>query len=313
MFYLTRADIEPLANMADAIAVLEDAFSKWGKPGAFNLERRRMPRPGGKMAHILGGGAPGGGYFGIRTTGGGIANTILLFSEKAGGVEALIDCSLISELRTGAASGVATKLLARQDARQVGIIGSGKTAFRQLEAVCSVRPIDRIRLLARNEEKRRQFAERSAKGLNVMVEPVMTAEQAIRDADIVITATNSPEPVFDGRWLAKGTHINAIGANALNRREVDDTTVLGAAIVAIDHRDQGKIEAGAIARLVDSGRLAWEQVSELGDIVQGKQPRRTDPRQITLFHSLGIGFEDVAYASILLERAKAAGLGQRFG
>lgn len=131
----------------------------------------------------------------------------------------------------------------------------------------------------------------------------------MEDADIAITSTSAKDPVFFGKWIKPGLHINAIGANNLKRREIDDETVLRADIVAIDHREQGLTEAGAIVPLVAVGKMKWDQVSELGEIIQKKRPARTSADQVTLFHSLGLGFEDVSYGEVIYHRAKAAGLG----
>jgi ornithine cyclodeaminase len=308
VLYLTREDLEPLVSMAEAVQVLDRAFATWGEVGSFNMERRRGQAGDGQLAHILAGGIKGG-VFGVRTTGS-VDNTIFLISENEGPL-AVLDCDPISRTRTGAASGLATKYLAREDSKVVGIIGGGRTAFPQLEAVCAVRKIERIKVFTRTEETRNKFAEKSAERLKVTVEPVGSAEECIRGSDIVITATKSPTPVFDGRWLARGTHVNGMGANSINRREVDDATVLGSAIVVTDHRNQAKIEAGALSELVKAGKLTWEQVAELGDVVRGKSPRRTNADQITFFHSLGIGFEDTAYAVHLLDKAKKAGVGKK--
>ena len=132
----------------------------------------------------------------------------------------------------------------------------------------------------------------------------------MKEADIVVTATNSSEPVVKAEWLGKGQHVNAIGANALDRRELDNASYLKADLVAIDHREQGMIEAGALSTLVGAGKLRWAQIAELGEIVGGQRKGRTGADQLTLFNSLGIGFEDVAYGYSLYLKAKERGMGK---
>lgn len=308
--YLSRADIQQFVSMADAMEVLEQSFARWGEDYSFNLERRRIPRQGGKELNILAGMAPGGDIMGVRASGTKFNNVMMLFSESLGGLACVMECGPISEYRTGAASGVATKYLARKNSAVLGVIGAGRTAFPQIEAVCVARKIERIKIFARNEESRKAFAEEVAEKLKIETVAAPSAETCVADADIAITSTSAADPVFFGRWIKPGLHINAIGANNLKRREIDDDTVLRASIVAIDDRKQGEIEAGAIVPLVAVGKMSWNKVSELGEIVRKQRAGRTSDDQVTLFHSLGLGFEDVSYGEAIYRRAKAAGLGK---
>ena len=308
--YLSRADIQQFVTMADAMDVMEQSFARWGRDYSFNLERRRIPRQNGKELNILAGMAPGGDMMGVRASGTKFNNVMMLFSESEGGLACVMECGPISEYRTGAASGVATKYLARKNAHVLGVIGAGRTAFPQIEAVCVARKIDLIKIYVRTEDSRVAFAKEVTEKLGIKTEAAASAEAAVADADIAITSTSAKDPVFFGKWIKPGLHINAIGANNLKRREIDDDTVLRADIVAIDHREQGHIEAGAIVPLVAVGKMTWDKVSELGEIVQKKRPSRTSDDQVTLFHSLGLGFEDVSYGEAIYHRAKAAGLGK---
>ena len=309
--YLSRADIQQFVSMADAMEVMEQSFARWGRDYAFNLERRRIPRQNGKELNILAGMAPGGDMMGVRASGTKFNNVMMLFSEKEGGLACVMECGPISEYRTGAASGVATKYLARENATVLGVIGAGRTAFPQIEAVCVARKIDLIKIFVRTEESRIAFAQEVQEKLGIRTEAVASAQACVADADIAITSTSAKDPVLLGKWVKPGLHINAIGANNLKRREIDDEAVLRADIVAIDHREQGQIEAGAIVPLVAVGKMSWNKVSELGEIVQKTRPRRTSDEQVTLFHSLGLGFEDVSYGEAIYHRAKAAGLGKQ--
>jgi alanine dehydrogenase len=307
--YLSRADVQQFVSMADAMDVLEQAFGKWDDGMSFNLERRRIPRQNGKELNILGGMAPGGDMMGVRASGTVFNNVMMLFSEKEGGLACVMECGPISNYRTGAASGVATKYLARKNAKILGVIGAGRTAFPQIEAVCVARKIELIKIYVRTEDSRKAFAQEVQDKLGIKTVAAASGEDCMADADIAITSTSARDPVFFGKWIKPGLHINAIGANNLKRREIDDDTVLRADIVAIDHRAQGRNEAGAIVPLVAVGKMSWDKVSELGEIIQKKRPARTSDEQVTLFHSLGLGFEDVTYGETIYHRAKAAGLG----
>ena len=314
---LTAKDIQPLIDMGECVAALDDAFAKWSDPAVQNFARRRMPVQGtradgrGTAMNVLAGAMPGGDIFGLRTTVYGMdANTLALYSAGAGKAIAYMACGPISSTRTGAASGVATKYLARADARTVGIIGAGRTAREQLIALAAVRPLTRVAVYSRAADKRTAFAGEMAKRLNCEVVPADSAEAAVAGSDIVVTATNASEPVAFGAWLTPGMHVNAMGANALDRRELDNAAYLKADLICIDHRAQGKIEAGALTGLATAGKLAWSDIAELGEIASGARPGRTRADQITIYNSLGIGFEDVVYGYHIYQKAKAAGVGR---
>lgn len=311
VLYLNNAEVQSLADMGECVRVLDAAFAKWSDPGAQNMPRQRMPAGKGAM-NLLAGSLPGGEIFGLRTTFYHLyENSLTLFSATAGKAIAIMACGPVSTTRTGAASGVATKYLARADAQTVGCIGAGRTAKQQLLAVACVRDIKRVLVYARNDEKRAKFvAEMAGLMKGVTVTEAASAQAAVAAADIVITATNSSEPVAKGEWLAKGQHVNAIGANALDRRELDNAAYLKADLVAIDHREQGKIEAGALATLIGAGKMAWSDIPELGEIVSGQVKGRTAADQLTIYNSLGIGFEDVAYGYSLYLKAKERGMGK---
>jgi alanine dehydrogenase len=308
--FLTSDDVRPLVGMADAIAVLEDAFRQWNDPWAFNLPRQRMPIPD-NVVNVLAGVVPGGDVYGIRSsTPGRHGNMLMLFSVSERRLLAVLACGPITDMRTGAASGLATKYLARPDAARVGIIGSGRTARTQLSAMCAARRVSSIKVYSGTEANRVRFADEMTTTLGVPVTPVASAETAVTDADVIVTATNAAAPVLLGRWVPPGAHINAIGANAIDRRELDDDAYLNADLVAIDHIEQGKREAGALCALVADRRMHWADVAELGDIVRGAAPGRRSPSDITVFHSLGLGFADVVYGHAIYKKAVAAGVGR---
>jgi ornithine cyclodeaminase/alanine dehydrogenase len=245
-------------------------------------------------------------YAGIK---GGQYHT-LLYSSLDGRLKAMIEADLFGQLRTGAASGLATKLLAKPDARTLGVIGTGRQSRTQVLAVCAVRPIRRVNVFARTPEHREAYARVLGKELGAEVLPAPSGQACVAEADVVVTITKSAEPVCRAGWLAPGAHVNAAGANSADRREIDAETVLRAAVKATDHVEQAKVEAGEFRDLVAAGKLDWSSVRELGELVSGKVAGRTSPADLTLFKSLGIALEDVAFAEVVYQRALAAGVGR---
>jgi alanine dehydrogenase len=235
---------------------------------------------------------------------------VLLYDTTNGDLLAIIEADRLGQMRTGAATGVATKFLAREDARTLGLFGAGWQAETQALAVAAVRPLNRIQVYSRTSDRRAAFAERMAAQLGIEVVPVESSDAALAGADIVVTATTSRTPLFDGKLLAPGTHVNAVGSNMLSKSEVDITTVARAACVVVDSIEQSRLEAGELLAPLEARRFRWEQAIELREVVTGTQSGRTDAEAITLFKSNGIALEDVAAASLLYDRARAEGRGR---
>jgi ornithine cyclodeaminase/alanine dehydrogenase len=234
----------------------------------------------------------------------------LLYSSTDGKLKAMIEADLFGQLRTGAATGIATRLMANPDVHTLGMIGVGRQSRTQAIAVCAVRPIKRVNVFARTAESREAYARAMEKELGIEVRPSPSAQACVAEADVVVTITKSAEPVCRAEWLAPGAHVNVAGANSGDRREVDGETVLRAAVKVTDHVEQAKVEAGEFRELVAAGKLAWSAIRELGEFVSGKATGRTSPSDLTLFKSLGIALEDVAFAELVYQRALAAGVGR---
>jgi len=233
-----------------------------------------------------------------------------LFSITGKKMLALIEAQTLGATRTGAATGVAAKYLSREDASTVGLIGTGRQARTQLIAACRARPIRAARVFSRTKEKREKFAADMAEELGLDVRPVDDAKSCVTGADIAIAMTSSEAPVILGDWLAPGMLVAATGANALSRRELDDAAVLRASRVVTDQRDQARLEARELVDLVKAGSLSWDDVVEIGDIVTGKARGRTSDDEITVYKSLGIALEDVAFGKVIYDRAVTAGVGR---
>jgi ornithine cyclodeaminase/alanine dehydrogenase len=309
--FIREEDVDSLVDVTDAIDALEEAFRHWRRDGTESLPRQRLPLPP-RTLNLMAASLPALGICGHKAYFGGCYHVTLCSIEDRR-LLAVIEAGRLGAIRTGAASGVATRYLARADASVVGMIGTGRQARTQLLAMNAVRPLRGVRVFGRDAARRRAFAAEMAAVLSCEVEPGDTAEACVRDAHIVVAATNSREPVVHGDWLAPGTHVNAIGANGYARRELDDAAVLRAALVATDDRDQARSEARELIDLTRDGKLDWDDVVELGDLVQGHHPGRGGDSDITLFKSLGIALEDIAFGKVIYDRALAAGRGMELG
>ncbi|HEY8458929.1 MAG TPA: ornithine cyclodeaminase family protein [Blastocatellia bacterium] len=316
--FLTEQDVTELLTMEDALAAVENVFKAQAAGDATNEPRRRA-RAAGAALHVMGGAVANfegrKGLLGVKSyvvTGAGARFYVNLYDAESGELLALIEADKLGQMRTGAASGVATKYLARADAKTVGIYGTGWQAESQLEAVCASRDIKDVKVYSRSPENRARFCQKMGErfgGLNIT--PVENPEAAAA-ADIVVTITSSRAPVLNGAWLEPGTHINAAGGNSILRRELDDDAVRRSSFIAVDSVDQARIEAGEFVTAVEKGLLTWERVRELRHVVSGETRGRTSDDQITLFKSLGVAIEDVAAAAVAYRKAKERNVGKRF-
>jgi ornithine cyclodeaminase/alanine dehydrogenase len=216
----------------------------------------------------------------------------------------------LGQVRTGAASGVATQYMARPDASEVGVFGSGKQARTQLIAICKVRRVRRAQVYSPNEENRTRFAREMSVVCGTEVQPVPRPEMAAEDKDIIITATNSREPVLNGHWIVEGTHLNVIGSNFLGKAEIDAVAVRRCESIVVDSKDQARLEAGDFVQPLEDGSIHWADIHELGQVIVGRYTGRAHPQDVTLFKSLGIAIEDVAVAARVYAKAQEAKVGR---
>ena len=291
MFHFTESDIQELLPVSEAIRLMRMAFEAMKNGRAQNQPRRRLILESGSVLHSMAGAV--GNYFGTKFYSTnpryGAHFYFFLYDSKTAQPLAMMEANYLGQIRTGAASGYATDLLANPKAATLAIIGSGFQARTQLDAIRAVRPIQNVRVWSRSEEKRRKFAEECS------VTAANSAEEAVRGADIVVTATNAKDPVLESDWISDGTLVNAMGSNIANRRELPGDLVKRAALVAVDSLEQARIEAGDLI-LADS----WSNVVEL----QNLEPHY-DPNHVTIFKSIGLGIEDVAAGAFIYERALA--------
>jgi len=234
---------------------------------------------------------------------------VMLFSRETGELLALMNASEITAIRTAAVSAVATRLLAREDAQQLAIIGAGVQARTHLTALAAVRTIKHARVAARNIEHAHQLVREMQPNFSFPIEAVETNEQAVRDADMIVTATSSLEPVISKDWISPGAHINAIGTHSPNSREIDGAT-MAAARIFTDRRESALNEAGDYLLAAKEGLVTPASIlAEIGELLIGTKPGRTSRTEITLFKSLGLAIEDVVSADYLYQKAKSQNAG----
>jgi ornithine cyclodeaminase/alanine dehydrogenase-like protein (mu-crystallin family) len=315
MLVLNQEEVERLLDMEGCIAAMEGALAALAR-GEVHVPLRFVMRPGdepsllGLMPAHRAGGTP---LYSLKTVAVFPDNpkrgldahqgTVTLFDGETGEVRVLMNASAITAIRTAAVSAVATRLLARKDARVLGILGAGVQARSHLEALPLVRNFDTVRIFSRTLEHAQALA------AQVGAEAVDTAEEAVRDADVVVTATSSAEPVLAREWLKPGAHVNAIGGDPPQMTELDTATIADSAFY-VDRRESAEAEAGDYRAAVESGAIGPDHIrAELGELVIGVKPGRSSEEEITVFRSLGLAVEDLAAAEYVLRRARATGVG----
>lgn len=309
---LRESDVGLLLRMDDVIAAVEAGFRFLGNGTGSNQPRSRSVTPSGTL-HVMHASAPALGVTGVKSyasTPGGSRFIAVLHRFEDGEPILIAEADRLGQMRTGAASGVATRYLARSSAGTLGVIGSGWQARSQVAAISRVRPVALAKVYSRSQGRREVFAAEMTAELGVEVVATPTAQEAVDGSEIVVTATSAKEPVLMGAWLHPGVHVNAIGSNAAARQELDAEAVRRSDLIAVDSLEQARIECGDLIVPAAAGEPVWERVTELGSIVTGASPGRSRPDQITLFESQGIAMQDVVTLELLYRRAVEAGVGE---
>lgn len=311
MLLLNESEVRSLLPVGRSIELLRATFARLASGEAQNHPRRRLILPNRAALHYMAG--ADGEYYGAKVYSThpklGAHFLFLLFRAADAAPLAVIQANYLGQIRTGAATGLATQLLAAPAAcYTVGVIGSGFQARTQVEAVCAAVKVSSVRVWSRSEEKRSRFARECAADLKIPVEAVATAEQAVRGAGVVITATYAAEPVIASDWVEPGTLVNAIGSNQPRRRELPSALVQRADTIVVDSVEQARMESGDLL-LAPLDEAGWARVVELQDVVAGTAAaRRTDG--VVIFKSVGLAVEDVSAAAFVYERARETGAGQ---
>ena len=312
VLYLTEAEVRSLLDIRTTIDLVQEAFRQLAAGEAMNVPRQRATAPG-VVLHTMSAAAT---YLGVvgwksyTTTAAGAQFQVALFDQKDGRQLALLEADWLGRLRTGAATGVAAESMADMRANEIGIFGTGKQAETQLAALCTVRDIHKVWVYSRNDDRRNQFADRMTVQLGIPVEPVDRPQEAVEDLPIVVAATTSREPVFDGNWLAEGAFVAAVGSNALNRAEIDTHVIRRADTIVCDSVDCCRHEAGDFVEALQRGLFDWSRAFNLCDVVTGRASGRYQPESVCLFKSVGMALEDIAVASHIVALATKQGVGK---
>ena len=281
--FLDEKTVLRLVGMKDALDATEEVFREAGRGRVTNVPRVRVPLNDGTL-RITAAVLNYRGYYGVKVSsttvfGHTAGRVFCLYKEEGGELCAIVQVFAMGALRTGAASGVATRYLSREDSRVLGVIGSGRQARTQVEAIANVRGLGRCGCSAAAPRSVRRSAVTSRQGSASRRSPVDTPQDAVTGCDIVVTSTTATAPVLHGQWLSPGTHVNAIGANYEHRRELDSEAVARAAFIATDDKEQVQYELTDLAAPVKEGRLTWDKVHPLGDVVAGVVKGRTSRRR----------------------------------
>lgn len=309
--FITEAQVDKLLTMEIAMDALEEIFKARAVGDAYNMPRRRLPTGSGAYNFMAATWRSHGiaGHKSYAVGAGGISFHVMLYDTTNNRLKAVIEANRMGQIRTGAASGVATKYMANEaKGITVGIIGSGYQAETQLEALMHARVVKDAKVYSRSPENRNRYAELMSTKLGIEVRPVDSAEDAA-DAEIVATMASSVEPVLQGAWVHSGIHINAAGNNSWMKSEIDARAVALAEIVAVDDLEQAKIECGELMRAAETGHFSWDKAIPIHEIVGGARSGRDSAAQVTLFESQGIALEDIAVCERIYDMAVEQGVG----
>jgi len=311
--HISEAEVRQVLTMPMALEAVEEISRKQASGEVLVHPRRRFELPSGGFFHYMAAVDFSAGFLAMKQytfVRGKIRFLVPLYEIASGDLVAMIEADYMGQLRTGAASGVATKYLARRDASVAAIIGTGGQAKTQLEAIAAVRKLKSARVYGRNPERRKKFCGEMLSRIGVPVEPANSSAEAVQGAHILCTATTASQPVVSGADLASGLHINAIGANHAHKRELDDDAVAGADVIVVDSIEQSRQEAGDLIIAFRGDEICWTGVKKLSDVVAGKVRGRTSDSEVTLFKSNGIASWDLAVAMRVYAQAREKGLGR---
>lgn len=309
--YLSEEDVRRLLTVEMTLEAVESAHRDLALGLAVDVPRARSRLPQ-TVLHILQGALPAQGVIGYKAyTSNRSGNRFLVhvFDAASGALRGVLEADYLGMMRTGAASAVASRYLASANSAVAGVFGAGWQAEGHIRALCSTMPIQCVKVCARDTEKLRVFCDRLAAATGVEMRPC-DAETTVRDSDIVGTVTTASTPLFQEAWLKPGAHLNGAGSNALIRQEISEAVIRRCCPVVVDSIPTALAEAGDLLPLLEKGRLNPRQLVELGDVVIGRHPGRSDDQALTLFESQGLAIQDLALAKRLLDVAEQAGLGQ---
>jgi alanine dehydrogenase len=309
--FLAENDVKQLLTVTMALEAVESAHRDLANGLAQDTPRARTRLPQ-TVLHMLQGALPAQGVIGYKaytTNRSGNRFLLHLFDSATGVLQAIIEADFLGMVRTGAASAVAAKYLARPESQVAGVFGSGWQAEGHVRAICAALPLQQVKVCGRQPEKLQAFCARLQEMTGVEMVPTMSPEVTVRGSDLIGTVTTATLPLFDAAWLEAGTHINAAGSNALIRQELSEAAIRRCTLVCVDSVPTALAEAGDLLPLLEKGRLHARQLVELGDVIIERRPGRQNASEITLFESQGMAIQDLALGVRLLAAARERGLG----
>ena len=307
---LREADVQELIEMDDVIAAVTAAMKELGEGTAQNEPRRRVFAPGG-LLNVMFASYPGGRLTGLKayTVADGRARMLVVLFGLDGSLEAIVESDFMGAYRTGAASAVAARALARPGPATVALIGAGWQASTQALAISRVIEIKELRVFSRDHDRRAEFAREQEAQLGIATIAAGSAELAVRGADVVVTMTTSPTPVLEADWVEPHALVIAAGSNWRTKAEVPAELVAKAQTVVVDQLAAAQLESGDLITAQEAGKFEWSRAVELGTILAGKW-QSPEGRGITLFESHGLALWDLAAGSVVLAAARRRGFGE---
>ena len=306
--YIKEKTVQEILDVRTTVDLLEEAMKSLSTGKGFNSPRKRLPTSysGGNL-HFMAASWPEKGIAGHKSyvvTKGKATYVVLLYSTEGEGLLAIIEANLLGQIRTGAASGLASKYLANKSSKKLAIIGSGFQALTQIEAINSQFNLEQINVYSKTKENRENFSNKMSKKLNIEVKPFDSSEEATEDCDIISLITNSSIPVITEKQINAGIHINAAGGNSWLRSEISSNALNKFDFVSCDDLEQAKTECKELMEATEKGIISWNNVNELSSVIDGKITGRKKSQDITLYESLGIAIQDIAAAKYLYDQLK---------
>ena len=306
--FINEEQVQEILDVKSTVDILEESMKSLSTGKGFNSPRKRLPTSysGGNL-HFMAASWPEKGIAGHKryvVTKGKATIVVLLYSTEGEGLLAVIEANMLGQIRTGAASGLASKYLANKNSKKLAIIGSGFQAETQLEAINSQFDLDEIKVFSRSEEKRNKFVNKMGNKLNINIKAYDSSDEATSNADIISLITNSNVPVITNSQITNGMHINAAGGNSWLRSEISSDSIGKFNFVSCDDVEQAKNECKELMDATEKGIISWSNVNELSNVIDGKIKGRNNSEDITLYESLGIAIQDIAAAKYIYDRLK---------
>ena len=306
--FITESEVTRILSHKKAIELLDEGMKAVGSGKAFNMPRKRIPAGyGGGAMNFMAASWPERGIAGHKSyvvSKGNATFVVLLYSTEGKGLLAVIEANMLGQIRTGAASGLASKYMAKSNSKSLSIIGSGFQAQSQLLSIASIFNLESINVYSRSENKRNVFASNLSNEVNLQIKPHKNIESAVEESDIVCLITNSAKPVLPNELMTNGMHINAAGGNNWLRSEISSDSMEKFDLISCDSLEQAKYESKELMEATEKGIISWNNVKELGSLIYENKKRESE-NHITLYESLGVAIQDLSVAKYIYDQISA--------